>query len=163
MSIGERTSRAIKIWTVTATILIAPWIAKPVAAYGVAASTDYWQEQSSADREQEARDREQEKRDREQEARDREQEKRDREQEKRDRGQERLEHMEELYDNGREALDEDRFDQAAEKFGELAGMNGPQTDAALYWKAYAENRLGKGQLILATGPVHFHQQRLPCL
>jgi HEAT repeat protein len=87
---------------------------------------------------------------RDEQARDREQEKRDREQEKRDRGQERLEHMEELYDNGREALDEDRFDQAAEKFGELAGMNGPQTDAALYWKAYAENRLGKRDVALAT-------------
>ena len=143
MSIGERTSRAIKIWTVTATILIAPWIAKPVAAYGVAASTDYWQEQSSADREQEARDREQEKRDREQEARDREQEKRDRE-------QERLERLEELYDDGREALDEDRYDRAAEKFSELASMNGPQTDAAMYWKAYAENKLGKRDSALTT-------------
>jgi len=29
-------------------------------------------------------------------------------------------------------------------------MNGPQTDAALYWKAYAENRLGKRDAALAT-------------
>src|SRR5260370_6454915 len=29
-------------------------------------------------------------------------------------------------------------------------MNGPQTDAALYWKAYAENRLGKKDTALAT-------------
>jgi hypothetical protein len=102
-----------------------------------------WQEQSSADREQEARDREQEKRDREQEARDREQEKRDRE-------QERLERLDELYSDGREALDEDRYDRAAEKFSELASMNGPQTDAAMYWKAYAENKLGKRDSALAT-------------
>jgi hypothetical protein len=118
-------------------------MAKPVAAYGVAASTDSWQEQSSADREQEARDREQEKRDREQEARDREQEKRDRE-------QERLERLDELYSDGREALDEDRYDRAAEKFSELASMNGPQTDAAMYWKAYAENKLGKRDSALTT-------------
>jgi HEAT repeats len=143
MSIGERTSRAVKIWTVTAAILIAPWMAKPVAAHVVAVSTDSWQEQSSADREQEARDREQEKRDREQEARDREQEKRDRE-------QERIERLEELYDDGREALDEDRYDRAAEKFSELATMNGPQTDAAMYWKAYAENKLGKRDSALTT-------------
>ncbi len=143
MSIGERTSRAVKIWTVAAAILIAPWMAKPVAAYGVAASTESWQEQSSADREQEARDRQQEKRDREQEARDREQEKRDRE-------QERLEQLDELYSDGREALDEDHYDRAAEKFSELASMNGPQTDAAMYWKAYAENKLGKRDSALAT-------------
>jgi HEAT repeats len=104
------------------------------------------QEQSSDDKQ----DQDQEKRDREQEARDREQEKRDREQEKRDREQERIERNSELYDNGREALDEDRYDKAESKFAELAALNGPQTDAALYWKAYAENRLGKRDTALAT-------------
>jgi hypothetical protein len=143
MSIGERTSRVVKICTITAALLIAPWVAKPAAAHGTAAASESWLEQSSADREQEARDREQEKRDREQEARDREQEKRDRE-------QERLERLDELYSDGREALDEDRYDRAAEKFSELASMNGPQTDAAMYWKAYAENKLGKRDSALAT-------------
>jgi hypothetical protein len=144
MSIGERTSRAVKIYTITAALVIAPWMAKPPAARAAAAPTaTSWQEQSSADREQEARDREQEKRDREQEARDREQEKRDRE-------QERLERLDELYSDGREALDEDRYDQALGKFSELAGMSGPQTDAAMYWKAYAENKLGKRDAALAT-------------
>jgi HEAT repeats len=144
MSIGERTSRAVKICTIAAALVIAPWMAKPAMAHGAAASaTDSWQEQSSADREQEAQDREQEKRDREQEARDREQEKRDRE-------QERLERLDELYSDGREALDEDRYDRAAEKFSELASLNGPQTDAAMYWKAYAENKLGKRDSALAT-------------
>ncbi len=104
------------------------------------------QEQSSDDKQ----DQDQEKRDREQEARDREQEKRDREQEKRDREQERIERNSELYDDGREALDEDRYDKAESKFAELAALNGPQTDAALYWKAYAENRLGKRDAALAT-------------
>jgi hypothetical protein len=100
-------------------------------------------EQDRIDREQEARDREQEKREREQEAREREQEKRDREQEK-------VERLEELYDEGREALDEDRYDQAAHKFAQLVSMNGPQTDAALYWKAYAENKQGKKDAALAS-------------
>jgi hypothetical protein len=143
MSIGERTSRVVKICTITAALLIAPWVAKPAAAHGTAAASESWLEQSSVDREQEARDREQEKRDREQEARDREQEKRDRE-------QERLERLDELYSDGREALDEDRYDHAAEKFSELVSMNGPQTDAAMYWKAYAENKLGKRDSALAT-------------
>src|SRR5271163_873283 len=145
MSIGQRTSRAVKICTIAAALVIAPWMAKPAAARVAAAATptESWQEQSSADREQEARDREQEKRDREEEARDREQEKRDRE-------QERLERLDELYSEGREAPDEDRYDRAAEKFSELASLNGPQTDAAMYWKAYAENKLGKRDSALAT-------------
>jgi len=144
MSIGDRTSRAVKIWMIAAALLIAPRLARPAVAHGNAeTSTDSWQDQDAQDREQEARDREQEKRDREQEARDREQEKRDREQEK-------LERLDELYSDGREALDEDRYDRAAEKFSELASMNGPQTDAAMYWKAYAENKLGKRDSALAT-------------
>jgi hypothetical protein len=89
-------------------------------------------------------------RDREQEARDREQEKKDREQERKDRDQERADRLQELYDDGREALDEDRYQKAEEKFTELARLSGPQTDAALYWKAYAENRSGKRDTALAT-------------
>ena len=107
-------------------------------------------DQDQTDRETEARDREQEQRDREQEARDREQEKRDREQEARDREQERLDRLSELYDDGREALDEDRYEKAEAKFDQLAQLNGPQTDAALYWKTYAENRLGKRDRALET-------------
>jgi gas vesicle protein len=92
----------------------------------------------------------QERRDRAQEARDREQERRDREEEARDRAQERLDRLQELYDDGREDLDEDRYDQAESKFKQLADMNGPQTDAALYWKAYSQNRMGKRDSALAT-------------
>jgi HEAT repeats len=88
--------------------------------------------------------------DREQEQRDREQEKRDREQERRDRDQERIDRLEELYDNGREALDEERYEQARERFSELAKASGPQTDAALYWEAYANQRLGQRQAALAA-------------
>lgn len=85
-----------------------------------------------------------------QDAQDKQQEARDREQEQRDREQERQERMSELYDEGRAALDEDRYDRAESRFDELARTNGPQTDAALYWKAYAENRLGKRDTALAT-------------
>jgi HEAT repeat protein len=88
--------------------------------------------------------------DRDKEANDMEREKRDRGQQKRDREQERLDRLTELYDQGREALDEDRYDRAEAKFGQLAQMSGNQTDAALYWKAYAENRLGKRDTALAT-------------
>ncbi len=52
--------------------------------------------------------------------------------------------------DGREALDEDHYDRAASSFAELAKRNGPQTDAALYWEAYAQNRQGKRDAALAT-------------
>jgi HEAT repeat protein len=97
----------------------------------------------NADREQDAQDRDEEKRAREQEAR-------DREQEKRERAQERGERVQEVYDSGRDALDEDRFERAEAKFDEVAKMNAGQTDAALYWKAYAQNKLGKRDAALAT-------------
>jgi hypothetical protein len=88
--------------------------------------------------------------DRDQEQSDRGQEKRDREQEKRDRDQERVDRLEELYDNGREALEDEKYEQARERFSELAKANGPQTDAALYWEAYADQRLGQRQAALAA-------------
>ena len=99
---------------------------------------------------QEKRDREQERLDREQEKRDREQELRDREQEKRDREQEKADRLTELYDDGQEALDEGRWEQAEAKFGQLSQLNGPQTDAALYWKAYAQYHAGKRDVALAS-------------
>jgi len=94
-------------------------------------------------REEEQSEREQEKRDREQERRDREQEKKERELEKRDREQE-------LYDNAVEALDEARWEKAAVKFDQVGKGGGPRADAALYWKAYAYNKLGRRDDALAT-------------
>lgn len=88
--------------------------------------------------------------DKEQEQRDREQELRDREQEKKDREQERADRLEELYDDGHECLDEEDYSCAVQKFTLLVQMNGPQTDAALYWLAYAQNKQGKRDVALST-------------
>ncbi len=141
MTIGNPSRETNIVWIAIAALLLAP--ANRLVASNLRAT-------NSLQDSQEAQDKEQEKRDREQEARDREEEKRDREQEARDRAQEKVERLQELYDDGREALDEDRYDQAETKFKLLADMSGPQTDAALYWKAYAENRLGKRDTALAT-------------
>jgi hypothetical protein len=145
MTIGNSVGKTSAAWIAIAALLLVPAVtrARGLKAMPVQAA-------DSMQDPQEAQDREQEKRDREQEARDREQEKRDREQEARDRTQEKLDRLQELYDDGREDLDDDRYDQAAAKFKQLADMNGPQTDAALYWKAYAENRLGKRDAALTS-------------
>ena len=85
-----------------------------------------------------------------QERQEREQEARDREQEKKEQEQEKAEHMQELYDDGRSSLDEEDYGDALQKFTELAQLRGPLTDAALYWKAYAENKQGKRETALGT-------------
>ncbi len=129
-------------WIAVAALLISPLrarAARPVASNLPAAA--FLQDP------RDAQEKEQERREREEEARER---VREREQEAKEREQEKIERLEELYDDGREALDEDRYDRAEAKFDQLAQMNGPQTDAALYWKAYAQNRLGKKAAALAT-------------
>jgi len=75
---------------------------------------------------------------------------RERQAQAREAEQERMERMQELYDEGREALDEDQFREAERSFTELVKLNGPQTDAALYWTAYAQNREGKKEAALGT-------------
>jgi hypothetical protein len=145
MSIGNSVGKTSVSWIAVAALLLAPAVTRARGHRAIPVqSADSPQDQ------QEARDKEQERRDREQEARDREEERRDREQEARERAQEKIERLQELYDDGREDLDDDQYDKAEAKFKQLADMNGPQTDAALYWKAYAENRLGKRETALAT-------------
>lgn len=89
-------------------------------------------------------------RDREAEQREREQERREREEERKERERERLEREHELYDEGQEALDEGEWDAAARAFSRFAELKGARTDAALYWKAYAQNRLGQRPEALQT-------------
>jgi len=75
---------------------------------------------------------------------------RERQAQAREMEQERAERMQELYDEGREALDQDEFREAERSFTELVKLNGPQTDAALYWTAYAQNREGKKEAAIGT-------------
>lgn len=145
MTLRNAVCRTSTVWIAIAALLLSP--ARTRAARFAAihpAPGEFFQDP------EDAQDREQDRREREQETREREQEKRDREQEARDREQERLDRLQELYEDGREALDEEHYEQAEAKFNQLAQRNGPQTDAALYWKAYAENRLGKKAAALAT-------------
>jgi HEAT repeat protein len=138
MTIGNSSRSRGMVWFAIAALLLAP-----AAAHAHRLTNMNLQAADSLQDPQELQDKEQERRDREQ-------EKRDREEEARDRAQERLDRLQELYDDGREDLDEDRYDQAESKFKQLADMNGPQTDAALYWKAYAQNRMGKRGSALST-------------
>lgn len=59
------------------------------------------------------------------------------------RAAEKKEQENDLYDEGSEALDDGHYQDAAEKFGEVAALGGEKADGALYWQAYAFNKLGR--------------------
>ena len=56
----------------------------------------------------------------------------------------------ELYDEGREAIEEGRYERAVDRFNRLIDLKTNRTDAALYWKAYAQNKLGQRNEALTT-------------
>jgi hypothetical protein len=55
-----------------------------------------------------------------------------------------------LYSSGKHALDEHRWDQALDRFSEVATRGGAEADGALYWKAYSLDRLARRDEALAT-------------
>ena len=55
-----------------------------------------------------------------------------------------------LYDQGREAIEDGKYDRALDRFTRLIELKGNRTDAALYWKAYSQDKLGQRADALAT-------------
>jgi hypothetical protein len=55
-----------------------------------------------------------------------------------------------LYNQGTRALDAGRWDDAVSAFAKAADRKGSHAEGALYWKAYAENKLGQRDAALAT-------------
>jgi len=55
-----------------------------------------------------------------------------------------------LYSSGKRALDEHHWDQALDRFTEVATRGGSTADGALYWKAYSLDRLARRDEALAT-------------
>src|SRR5262249_23649474 len=54
------------------------------------------------------------------------------------------------YDQGRELLDQGKYDRAIDRFNDVIGMKGTRADAALYYKAWSQNRLGQRAEALTT-------------
>jgi tetratricopeptide (TPR) repeat protein len=55
-----------------------------------------------------------------------------------------------VYDQGQQALDSGRWDRAITSFDRVIELKSSKADAALYWKAYAQNKLGQRPEALAT-------------
>jgi HEAT repeat protein len=54
------------------------------------------------------------------------------------------------YEQAREFIDDEQWQRAIETFNNVIAMNGPKTDTAMYWKAYAQSKLGQNADALAT-------------
>ncbi|MCU1307245.1 MAG: hypothetical protein JWN45_1940 [Acidobacteriaceae bacterium] len=48
-----------------------------------------------------------------------------------------------LYSQGTQAINENNYSKALSDFDQVAKMNGRRAEGALYWKAYAQNKLGQ--------------------
>jgi HEAT repeat protein len=55
-----------------------------------------------------------------------------------------------IYDQGREYIDQGKYDRAIERFTDVVSMKGSRADAALYHKAWAQNKAGQPAEALAT-------------
>jgi tetratricopeptide (TPR) repeat protein len=60
------------------------------------------------------------------------------------------ERADDLYDRARNAIEEGRYDRALADLDRLLAMNSNRTDAALYWKAYSQGKLGQRTDALTT-------------
>jgi hypothetical protein len=67
-----------------------------------------------------------------------------------ERAQRERERENQYYDQGQSALDSGRWDRAVASFDRVVELKGARADAALYWKAYAQNRQGQRPEALAT-------------
>jgi len=55
-----------------------------------------------------------------------------------------------MYDEGTDALDEHDYQRAIEAFREVVKLKGEHQDAAMYWIAYSQNKMGNRSDALAT-------------
>jgi len=62
----------------------------------------------------------------------------------------RIEREQDLYDEGNDAIDEHDWKRAARAFSRVANMKMSHADAALYWLAYSEGRMGMRSDAVAT-------------
>ncbi len=82
--------------------------------------------------------------------RDHRQEARDAQEEARESARDARESTRDHYQAGLNAIDESRWEEAREEFDGIAKLGGSNADAALYWRAYSEDKLGRRVDALAT-------------
>ena len=64
--------------------------------------------------------------------------------------EERQSREDQAYEQAREFIDDEQWQRAIESFNRVISLNGAKVDTAMYWKAYAQNKLGQNADALAT-------------
>jgi hypothetical protein len=82
--------------------------------------------------------------------RDAEERERERAQRDRDRAERDRERLERLYESAQDALSDGQWTRALERFADVMAANAARVDAAMYWTAYAQSKLGQQADALAT-------------
>lgn len=59
-------------------------------------------------------------------------------------------HEDQAYEQAREFIDDEQWQRAVDGFNRVIAMSGAKTDTAMYWKAYAQSKLGQNADALAT-------------
>jgi hypothetical protein len=67
----------------------------------------------------------------------------ERAQERAEREAERAQRIDDAYEEGQDALEEERWQRAVDHFARVIEANGTRADAAMYWRAYALDRMGQ--------------------
>jgi hypothetical protein len=75
---------------------------------------------------------------------------RERAQRDRDRTERDRERLERLYESAQDALSDGQWTRALERFADVMAANAARVDAAMYWTAYAQSKLGQQADALAT-------------
>jgi HEAT repeat protein len=114
--------------------------AGPVNAQGVGVGTEESGYARLEERAREAQERAREDQERAREAAERDRERQSRERERQDRS----------YEQGQRYVEQAKWESAVRAFSEVVEMKASRVDAALYWKAYAQNRLGQRAEAIAT-------------
>ena len=79
-----------------------------------------------------------------------------REEERQEREEHKAAREEDRYERGTDALDEASWDEAIQAFDDVIEAKGRRADGALYWKAYAQSKLGRRDEALKLLAVTVH-------
>lgn len=88
--------------------------------------------------------------DRQEDARERARDAKERVRDEQARARDAKERIRDKYEAGLDAIDESKWDKAQRTFDEIVGNGGANADAALYWRAYCEDKLGRRADALAS-------------
>jgi hypothetical protein len=124
--------------------LVAAGPAGAVAAQDAVAAHWNGDDQAAAERQ---REREAQQREREEATRERQ---REREEQQRERERDRRDRLDDAYEDAQDALADERWQRAIERLAQVISAKASRVDAAMYWTAYAQSKLGQQADALAT-------------